>query len=315
MGKIIDLTGQKFGKLTVLEKTKERRNRQVVWRCSCECGKETLVVGSSLRSGHTKSCGCGNYDSKNFQDLTNQIFGKLIVIEQSGKDNYRHILWKCKCECGNIRIALGTELRQGKITACQECTKKTMDRNSGDNYIYENTKYYNDIINHKFGLLTPLEPTQKRDINGRVIWKCKCDCGNIIYLPTIAFKSGNTSSCGCLNQSKGEVKIKELLENNNIDFKAQYSNPKLLSPKNSKLKIDFAILHNDIPYLFIEFDGRQHYESVEYWGGEDYLKYLQQCDKIKNNYAKQNNIKMIRIPYYELDNITINELLGDKYAI
>ena len=45
MGRIKDLTGQKFGKLIVLEITPERRNRQVVWKCLCECGNITYVVG------------------------------------------------------------------------------------------------------------------------------------------------------------------------------------------------------------------------------------------------------------------------------
>ena len=45
MGKIKDLTGEVFGKLKVLEITPERRNRQVVWKCECECGNITYVVG------------------------------------------------------------------------------------------------------------------------------------------------------------------------------------------------------------------------------------------------------------------------------
>ena len=53
MGKIKDLTGQRFGKLTVLEITEERRNRQVVWKCQCDCGNIVYVVGGSLRNGHT----------------------------------------------------------------------------------------------------------------------------------------------------------------------------------------------------------------------------------------------------------------------
>lgn len=53
-----DLTGKTFGYLTVLEETDMRKGRQVVWRCRCKCGKETLVAGSHLTSGHTRSCGC-----------------------------------------------------------------------------------------------------------------------------------------------------------------------------------------------------------------------------------------------------------------
>lgn len=54
---IMDLTGQRFGHLVVLEPA-ERRNGRTAWRCLCDCGRETVVISSHLRSGHTASCGC-----------------------------------------------------------------------------------------------------------------------------------------------------------------------------------------------------------------------------------------------------------------
>lgn len=57
MGKFIDLTGQRFGKLTVLERT-ENRGRDTMWLCICDCGNKIATTPSSLKSGHTKSCGC-----------------------------------------------------------------------------------------------------------------------------------------------------------------------------------------------------------------------------------------------------------------
>ena len=55
---IKDLTWQKFGRLLVIEKTDLRQNRLVMWKCKCDCGKETIVQGQNLRNGHTQSCGC-----------------------------------------------------------------------------------------------------------------------------------------------------------------------------------------------------------------------------------------------------------------
>ena len=56
---IVDILNQKFGRLTVIEKTNIRKShRNVVWKCLCDCGKETLVDSGHLRTGHTKSCGC-----------------------------------------------------------------------------------------------------------------------------------------------------------------------------------------------------------------------------------------------------------------
>lgn len=55
--KYIDLTGQKFGRLTVVE-ISGRQNGHIMWKCVCKCGNIITVKGVHLRSGHTKSCGC-----------------------------------------------------------------------------------------------------------------------------------------------------------------------------------------------------------------------------------------------------------------
>lgn len=56
--RLIDLTGKRFGRLTVQGRAENTKRGQVRWRCLCDCGKETIVLGVHLRSGHTQSCGC-----------------------------------------------------------------------------------------------------------------------------------------------------------------------------------------------------------------------------------------------------------------
>jgi len=58
MGKFIDLTGKKFGKLLVISQSSRAKNNSIRWLCKCDCGKEVIVQGGHLRSGHTTSCGC-----------------------------------------------------------------------------------------------------------------------------------------------------------------------------------------------------------------------------------------------------------------
>lgn len=53
-----DLTGKRFGKLTVMERDGINKHRQALWKCACSCGNEITVSTSSLKSGNTKSCGC-----------------------------------------------------------------------------------------------------------------------------------------------------------------------------------------------------------------------------------------------------------------
>ncbi len=58
MGKLIDLTGQRFGKLTVIERSANSKDGKAYWKCKCDCGKETIVRSSNLRGGQVQSCGC-----------------------------------------------------------------------------------------------------------------------------------------------------------------------------------------------------------------------------------------------------------------
>lgn len=65
MGKIKDLSGQKFGKLEVISLCGKDKEHKALWLCYCECGKETIVIGSNLTKGNTVSCGCSRGRHKN----------------------------------------------------------------------------------------------------------------------------------------------------------------------------------------------------------------------------------------------------------
>ena len=123
------MTGQIFGKLTVINKIespKGNKDRHCYWLCQCECGNQVAVVGTSLRNGITKSCGC--LRKNKIIDLTGQRFGKLIAIRKYEKENKtsdRSCLWFCKCDCGNETIVKGSSLRNGYTKSCG-CLKKEL---------------------------------------------------------------------------------------------------------------------------------------------------------------------------------------------
>lgn len=120
----IDITGQKFGRLTVLEKVdyKDTPNRcEAKWRCKCDCGNIVEVRGTSLRKGLTKSCGCLHNEicSKQFRiDETGKTYGLLTVMEYAGSTPKQDALWLCKCQCGNTKIVNGRDLRNGHTSSC-----------------------------------------------------------------------------------------------------------------------------------------------------------------------------------------------------
>lgn len=63
MGNFIDLTGQKFGRLTVIKRVENSKTKGALWLCKCDCGNETIVQSGNLKNGNSKSCGCLNREN------------------------------------------------------------------------------------------------------------------------------------------------------------------------------------------------------------------------------------------------------------
>ena len=112
--------GTRFGMLTVQEQLSSDKNGKRRYRCLCDCGNETAVLGSNLIRGHTKSCGC----IKN-QDLVGLRFGNLTVLSLSDKRAPRGIrtvpLWECRCDCGSITYKATDILKNGEVSMCSDC--------------------------------------------------------------------------------------------------------------------------------------------------------------------------------------------------
>lgn len=98
--------------------------------------------------------------------------------------------------------------------------------------------------------------------------------------------------CSRCSESKGEEKIKFFLDNNNIKYVTQKTFKNCKNKNN--LKFDIYISELD---LCIEYDGKQHYSPIKFFGGEHSLNKQKENDKIKNEYCKQNNIHLLRIRY------------------
>ena len=102
------------------------------------------------------------------------------------------------------------------------------------------------------------------------------------------------SRCPYCNTPKGETIITKILDTLNIDYEVQKTFDGLKDK--SYLSYDFYIPDQNI---LIEYQGIQHYESVDIFGGEDQFKLQQKHDKMKSDYAKSNNYNLIAIPYIE----------------
>ncbi len=111
-----DITGQRFGKLTAVQPTKDRsKNGSTIWRCRCDCGNEILADVSQLTGGNRKSCGCLSHPP--LKEFAGKRFGKLTVVEYAGKEAGMH-RWKCRCDCGRETVVGQTLLQSGKTKSC-----------------------------------------------------------------------------------------------------------------------------------------------------------------------------------------------------
>lgn len=300
-----DITGQKFGKLTAIalneEKTKEKKFS--IWHCKCECGNEVDVYLGNLTRLHTRSCGCLYKDigEEKREDLTGQKFGRLTVVEydpEHSKTTHRSA-WKYQCECGAVlsRTAhdLKTGLKDGQIQSCGCYVKE-----------FAHKTRFKDLTGQRFGKLTCID--WFTNDNGRTWWNCQCDCGGKIATAADRLLRGQTQSCGCYKgRSIGEENIAQILREHNIEYSRGYN----------FLECRYRYFDFYLPQYnrLIEFDGIQHYEEVEAWESRDNLSSRQNRDKEKNKYAVEHNIELIRIPYWERDQITLDMLLGDQYLI
>lgn len=136
MGKFLDLTGQKFGRLIVKEMIRSEKYG-IMWKCLCDCGKETTVMSYNLVCGNTKSCGClrnevasNTHFKKHIHELSGKQFNRLLAVKCIGMDRYGNFIWKCNCACGNTINIIERSLVSGNSQSCG-CLHK--ERISGAN--------------------------------------------------------------------------------------------------------------------------------------------------------------------------------------
>ena len=289
MSKIYDLIGKRFGNLTVIEKLDSMKLKSgrtaIKWRCLCDCGNYTEVTTANLNNGHTshcEKCASAITGMKHRKNIIGQKYGKLIVKEMIyNYNNTNRTKCLCDCECGNTDILKNPyDITSGKIISCG-CVKGISQR----------TK----MVGNKYGKLIVIEEMFDED-KPKVL--CKCDCGNTIILDRHDVLTRHTNSCGCLTRSLREEFIEQILIDNKIKYKTQYTFSDCKSENNYVLRFDFAIFNEENSLIqLIEYDGQQHFHPIDGWGGEKAYCEIINRDNIKNEYCNRNNIKLLRLPY------------------
>ena len=270
----MSMIGKKFNHLTIIG-PREIINTRPYYDCKCDCGNKRVIKvrEDGLKSGNTKSCGCTRSSN-----ILGQQFGSLKVIsriEKYNKKNYKRIFWECICKCGKKVITRIDRLKDN--SACRGCARIV------------------DITGNIYGKLTALNIDYNFRIKAK--WFCLCECGNITSTRSASLINGATKSCGC---------CKLIAENELLDGVEEILPGKYVLKRHhytyflGQQHVDGAIFKNNVMICGIEYDGKQHFELIECWGGKEGLRESKKRDKKKNKKFRDNNIPLIRFSYKEV---------------
>ena len=286
-----DLTGQKFGLLTVkyrIDNYVKPDGRKISrWHCDCECGNhKDATIEYLKRSKIDSSCGClahKNRIEKNRESFLGQKFARLTIVEENFKT--RSTKARCLCDCGNYITVTRADVVSGHTKSCG-CLQKEKASES-------KIKDWTGIISD-YGVKFLRQECMNN--KGQWLWRCQCGlCDNEFIALPAKINNGHITSCGCAIQSSGERHILSVLDELGAEYLEQYVLPDC-KYKNA-LRYDFAVFYNTKLLYLIEYNGRQHYESIEFFGGQCGFEDRKIRDEIKNTYCRSHHIPLLIIPY------------------
>ena len=241
----------------------------------------------------------------NFKDLTGTENEYFKFISRAPNSSSGRVRWNCQCKiCNDYCVKEATNLHRDKGCGCNR------KANIGK-------ALRKDLSEQRFGNLIAKKYSGKSNSSGNAIWICECDCGNICEVDSNNLISLHTTSCGCVKYSIGAKKINDILINNQINFITEYAVLGIGNYEKYPYRFDFALVDNNQQiYRLIEYDGIQHYmQTWGTWKTTNSLEAQQERDNRKNKWAIDNNIPLVRIPYWERDKITLEMILGSTYEV
>lgn len=260
-------------------------NKKIKVRCLID-EYEWCTKPANLLSGFGCSK-CGDVYRKNTQEFIQEMKEINPNIEILGEYINNKTKIKCKCKICNYEWkSIPSNLLRNE--GCFKCGLQRLSlskRITNENFVKKLNKINPNII--------PLEEYELS--NKKILCKCKICNNEWKVIPSSLLMGFGCPNC---NLSKLELRTKIELDLLNINYLTQYKfdNCRNILP----LPFDFYLPDYNI---LIEVDGIQHFESVKHFNGENGFKKTKYRDNIKNKYCEENNIKLIRIPYWEIDNI------------
>lgn len=285
----------KNGNLTPYDVTKSS-NKKVWWICN-KNHEFKNSINDRNKGGNCPYCSGHKVNNENCLAVTNPKVAKewnydkngnltpYMVTEHSGKK----VWWICekghewKVTVDNRTNGNDCPYCSNKLP-CEENCLATIRPDIAKDWDYSKNK---------------LTPNNILPMSNKYIW-WKCNEGHN-WKTKVSTRTIYNTGCPYCSESKGEKRIRNFLTVNKVKFKPQFTFKNLIGIGGGLLRFDFAILNDDNSIkLLIEYDGEFHFKKLYHGDGHEEIVIH---DQIKNEYCKNNNIKLLRIPYWESKNI------------
>ena len=261
----------------------EYKNAHTKIKCKCKIdGYEWETKPNSLLSSNSGCPKCSGIIKKTTEEFIQEMKKINSDIEILGEYKNAHTKIKCKCKIDGYEWETKPNSLLSQKQGCPKC--------AGFNKTTEEFIQEIEEVNSDIEILG-----EYKGCNIKIKVCCKKD-SYIWYARPNDLLSGY--GCPKCNASKGEKRIAKYLDSKNIEYEEQYKFDDCKFKQ--KLPFDFYISSLN---LCIEYDGIQHFEIIKHFGGLDGFIDTKIRDTVKTIYCKENNIKLIRIPYTEYDNI------------
>jgi hypothetical protein len=281
-------------------------NNQSPLTIQCACGEIFITDFAQFVHANKKQCNkCGHLSGANtrkidYKEIKSYIasHGDKLITSRKEYNNTSTSL-EILCQCGKLYHTTFIFYKYNEIIHCNDCRKYKYRKIHL--LSYEEIKQFVEIDSESNCKLSTLENDY---IDTRHKINFVCSCGEIFHTSFHEFKSGYQRTCKKCSRSisKGELRIYNYLNNKGCIFETEFTfeDCKYINV----LYFDFALFDNYNNLIcLIEYDGEQHFRPVNFNGITDKALSSHEAtvlrDKIKNQYCKDNNIKLIRIPYWQ----------------
>lgn len=267
------------------EKEFDYKSSKSTTYCSVDCRKRSAEIKrvKNVKSKAEVCKGCGK-----------------SYVKMNGMQEYcgkKCRVLNCVCELCSAEY---TAKRSDPIDNRKFCSRKCRDKA----YLIKHEEYYMRFSDIHRGKIVPVTLYEGSN-NDMTAWCISCQSRTTRKAAQFIDKNRVRGCANCAKGSSvGELKIKRWLDSNGMRYAEQHSFDLLVDK--APLRYDFAIMNEqDEIVMLIEFDGRQHYEAVESFGGKKEFERQCKSDQLKNEFAKENDIELVRISYKDKDRVEV----------